>query len=235
MCRLTFILLLPFLGCGQPFTEKDIAFLGKKESATSYLIKQDFEGVGYDNGELWTTNSGTLVNPDYQTVVLLGADSFRTFQAGAGSGSVLTPLFATNTEVWIYFLLRPVDIQAAGGFKALVGLRDEGGSIRWEMTVNQDGTVRLASSSVATSVGALSEGTTYHCWLHYKATVSFDFGFSTDGIRPTSGNNFVALTSGLQAGNCPRVVFGRDSGTFTCDYIFDKVRVDDVQIGDNPS
>lgn len=33
MCRLAFILtILPFLGCGQPFTERDIAFLGKKDA-----------------------------------------------------------------------------------------------------------------------------------------------------------------------------------------------------------
>lgn len=200
---------------------------------TSYLIKQDFEGAGYDNGEAWTTNSGTALNPDYTGVVLAGAESYQFVQAGGATGEGLTPLFATNTEIWIYFLLRPIDIQSAGGFKPLVGIRDTASVLRWEMTLNQDGTVRLASTGTATSVAAMSEGTTYHCWLHYEDTVSLDFGFSTDGIRPTSGNNFVTLAS-IQAGEVARLVFFRNSGTFTCEYVFDKVRVDDALIGDNP-
>lgn len=200
-----------------------------------YLIRQDFEGTGYDNGEAWTVSSGSgaMVNPDYTGVILAGSQSLRLFQSGGESGEVASPIFATNSEIWAYFLMRPVDIQV-GGFKPFAAFRDTGAVIRWEVTLNADGTVRLGSSGTATSVGAMSEGVTYHCWFHYKAGVSLDFGFSTNGTKPTSGNRFVALTSGLQAGDVTRLILGRNSGVFTCDYVFDKIRVNDEVIGSNP-
>lgn len=144
-----------------------------------------------------------------------------------------SPQWATNAEVWVYFLLRPVDIQLAT-FKSLVQFETFAHSVSWAMTLNADGTVRLASSSVATSVGAMGEGTNYHCWLHFNEGVNLDFSFSTDGIRPTSGDNYVNLNSGIQAGKAYSLRIGASGGALTCEYIFDRFRVDDAQIGDNP-
>lgn len=230
--KYTLILLLAVC-CVASAQSPSVLLFGRQNSCdvSPYLIKQDFEGVGYDHCEVWSEN-GT-VDPNYTGVVLQGLQSLRlTETVGVGAGEVQTALFATNTEVWIYCLMRPVTLQI-GGFKSVLGLRDTAGVLRWEMTVNASGTVRLGSSGVATTVGAMSAGTTYHVWLHYQATVGFDVGFSTDGTRPTSGNNFVQLTD-IQGGNACRLEVGRNSGVFTCDYVFDKVRVDDAQIGDNP-
>lgn len=238
MWRAFLILLLPVLARGQFNDLNDPGFVAGLlripcPDHTTYLIMQGFEKptTGYDNCEVWAEN-GT-VDADYTGIVLEGTQSLRLNEvAGVGAGETQTPLFATNTEVWVYFLMRPVTIQT-GGFKALAGFRDTGGTLRWEMTLNADGTVRLASSGVATSVGTMSAGTTYSCWFHYQATVGLDFGFSTTGIRPTSGNNFVQLTD-IQSGNACRLQLGRNSGAFTCDFVFDHVRVDDAQIGNSP-
>lgn len=97
MCRLAFILLLPFLVSGQPFTEKDIAFLGKKSagafqpsdrgSALKAWYKSDagvFEDAGTDPAEdgdtirQWNDQSGNNLHigqevaankPLYQTEI----------------------------------------------------------------------------------------------------------------------------------------------------------------------
>lgn len=90
------------------------------------------------------------------------------------------------------------------------------------------------SATAATTVSAMSGGTTYHVWWSCDATSSpetFTIAFSTDGVRPTSGNNYasaVSDTSSTQNNILLNPVYT------STDTIFDRVLVDDVQIGDNP-
>ena len=85
----------------------------------------------------------------------------------------------------------------------------------------------------------MSTGTTYHVWVKYVkgsgSNAVVEVGFSTDGTRPTSGGTFATQTSGGTATvDTDRIMFGQSSSNTVGAY-FDKVRVDDAVIGDNPS
>ena len=91
------------------------------------------------------------------------------------------------------------------------------------------------------SVGTLSVNTTYHFWVNYlKGTGSnakITAAFSTDGVRPTSGDNYVESTNGTATTNSARItLYGPYTTSSQCfDALYDKVRIDDALIGDNPS
>lgn len=201
---------------------------------TSYLIKQDFEGAGYDNGETWTETGTATMDEDYTGVVLAGAQSYRLVTAADGGRTQVA--FAGQTELWTYLLIRPISL--SGADQVILWYRNNIDNGFCNVSILIDGTIRIGASGTATSVGAVSEGVTYHCWFHYKkgtgANAVVDFAFSTDGVRPTSGNNFVQLTGQTTVQDAHRLDVGYHAGVDTSEYVFDKVRVDDAQIGDNP-
>jgi hypothetical protein len=134
--------------------------------------------------------------------------------------------------VWVYFLFRPVVIPGSSSTFLTV---NSGGTPVESYRILADGRLQCLSGST-TTVGTVSAGTTYHVWCHYKkgsgANAVIDIAFSTDGLRPTSGNNFAQKTNGTSTSQVDRLIVGPTLNTQT--HIFDKVRVDDAQIGDNP-
>jgi hypothetical protein len=199
----------------------------------TYLVDQDFEGAGYDNGETWTEAGSGTKDEDYTGTVLDGSQSLRIAQSSQNATTQTT--FTANDEVWVYALFRPVSIPAStqtilevkNNTTSLVQLRHPG-----------DGHLRVQGSTTATTVGLVSAGTTYHIWLRYVkgtgANAIASIGFSTDGTRPTSGNNFAQFTTGDATLQADVLVIG-GPGITTQEHIWDKVRVDDVVIGDNPT
>lgn len=210
------------------------AFRGVPASAT-YLIKQDFEGAGYDNSETWTESGSGTVNEDYTTspAPLVGSESLSL------SGTTVNPntyaSFSGGATIEAYFQWN----RSSTTSKRVFSLRNSSGTAVATVVMETGGalTARCGSSGGTTTVSTTSTATTYHVWLRYvKGTGANGFasvGFSTDGVRPTSGNNYAEHTSGNATTDAARVMCGSDINTNAGD-IYDKVRVDDMTIGDAP-
>jgi hypothetical protein len=198
----------------------------------TYLREQGFEGAGYDNGETWT-ESGATINEDYTGVVLDGSQTLRIAWASTAPNTKTS--FTSVDEVWVYFLLRPITIENAN--RIIASITGSGTRVLELKVVASTAALRVQWGSTATTVGTLSAATTYHVWVHYKkgtgANSIIDVGFSTDGTRPTSGNNFAQSTSNSSTIQVNELILGEGT-SYIQEYLYDKVRVDDVQIGDNP-
>lgn len=82
----------------------------------------------------------------------------------------------------------------------------------------------------------MATNTTYHCWMEYKVSSGASdgytrFAFSTDGTRPSSGDNYVNDGHNVttQANNFEIRMAGG------ANYIIDNILIDDEPIGDNPT
>lgn len=237
------LLLVANSSLGQFGTQKDLAFWGKKDrfgtycdtNTGPYIVQQTFETpvTGYDNGETWTESgdAGT-VNPAYTGVVLQGTQSLRINQSGNKAQTITS--FSAQDEVYIYFLMRGIS-----GFPdnpTRIGFLNDSSTIG--MNVNNSGTLSLCGNVCATTVGTMTAGTTYHVWFHYKKGSGSDqiseAAFSTDGIRPTSGDNYAIISNGTRTSQITSFQFVWDAFNFTQQVIFDKVRISTNCIGSNP-
>jgi hypothetical protein len=227
------VLVLSGITISLPFCSsfgQGVYFARASAAGATYLVDQDFEGAGYDNGETWTEVGSP--NEDYTGVVLDGAESFRLAQSGGQMYAHVS--FSALDEIWVYFLLRPITIDAATRTIASLHI---GGSERVLIRVTSTGQLHYDGSGTGSTTGTMSAGNTYHVWIHYKKSTAangvIDIGFSTDGTRPTSGNNFVQTTTDSESNQIDRLDLGA-AALISQEYIFDKVRVDNAQIGDNP-
>lgn len=203
----------------------------------SYLVKQDFEGVGYDNGETWTeSGTGGTVDSDYTTTVLDGSQSLQIVLA-ASARQTATIFAPAQSDVWAYYLLRVITLPSAS---VIITRFLSGGTegLRVRMTTSGTLEVRAGGGTVANTAATLATGTTYHLWLHYTkgtgANAVASVAFSTTGVRPTSGTTFATSTNGTATVDVSTFALGTTTSG-TINLIFDKVRVDDELIGDNPS
>jgi len=197
-------------------------------SSVSYIHEQNFETTGAPS--LWSA-SGT-VDWDYTTTVLQGSESMFVDTSATKEYAILT-LAAAYNEIWGYFLLRmPVVEGLSRDFVYLKATASTQGGIRR----NSDGTVRVANGAgVATTVATLDVSTTYHVWFYFNETTNTsNVAFSTDGTRPTSGDNFAETTSGNANTDVDVFEFGGVTSTSTHSFIFDRVLFDDEQIGNSP-
>jgi hypothetical protein len=204
----------------------------------SYLVQQDFEGAGYDNGETWTESGTGTRDEDYATspAPLVGSQSLRV--AVSSQGGTTTKAFASDqSTVEGYLQVHFVSLPASG--KVFVAFRDSGGTrlVNIEVGASSRITVRCGTGA-ATTTDAISTGTTYHFWWRYVkgtgANAQASVAFSTDGTRPPSGNKFAAVTNGSRTTDANNIIIGPENNS-TWEGIFDKVRVSASTIGDNPS
>lgn len=222
----------------QPAYVREMVSPRRPVATASYLIKQDFEGTGYDNGETWTEAGTATPDEDYTGVALAGSQSLRVVTTSATSRSSVS--FSAAGTVEVYFLFRPVVASAEAGL-TIVQLRSaddaaEAIRLRWLSSGRLD--VRAGGGTVASPVTVLSVDTTYHVWVRFVvgtgANAVATVAFSTTGTRPSSGNEFAQTSNGTATANAGILRLGTITTT-TVEMIFDKVRVDDATIGDNPT
>ena len=221
---------------GQFAPGRSFSFRAQPAAGASYLFQENFEVTGYEN--TWTEGGTGTVDEDYSTsgLGLEGSKCLR-LEAAAQSPRATSDNWSAQSDLWFYVLVRPVSLPAATMMLlTLQATTTECVRIR----LDPAGTlkVRAGGGTENTTVAATSAGTTYHIWVHYtKGTGSNAFGsvaFSTDGVKPTSGNQYRETTNGTAASDCNNVRFGvTSSGTF--DLLYDKVRVSASEIGDNPT
>lgn len=237
------LLLLALPAAAQFASPRDLAFWGKKPTACqeahmNYVVNQTFEGTGYDNCEVWTSSGSesAAIDPDYTGVVLQGAQSLRLTNTASAQHTCINFSNAL-AEIWIYVRVRPILIDT-GSDQVLFTVRNNADNVKANALVMTDGKININATTSANSVDSIANATTYHFWMHRKKATAadgeWDVGFSTDGIRPTSGNKFVQLTGQSNTEDAYQFCIGYNSSTATQEYIFDRVLVATSLIGDNP-
>lgn len=184
----------------------------------SYLVEEDCEGTGTPSG--WTDTGSP--NWDYTTTVLQGSQSVL-FN---GTSSYVT--FTGQTTCYGYFLWRTTSIP--GSTNTIGGFRDSSGNPLALARINSSGNLAMYANSSDSSftTDAVSANTTYHIWYSFTSGGTCTVAFSTDGVRPTSGNKFTSKTGG--SGTAARFAIG--GGTLVS--VADRMLVSTAQIGDNP-
>jgi hypothetical protein len=225
-----FLLLLTAACCfGQGFDFTNPAFVGAIETVTAssppvtYLVEENCEGTGTPSG--WT-DSGT-VNWDYTTTALQGTQS----RAVPSGGDFSNYTIADQSTVEFYCQFQFHVLPNVRG--TMAALRTSGDSAVCLFRLGTDGTVSVyadGSDSTAT-VGAMSVDTKYHVWMRFVSGGTCTIAFSTDGTRPTSGNNFTSKTGGVANAGLVRLQGITETGANT---IWDRILVLDGAIGSNP-
>jgi hypothetical protein len=197
---------------------------------TTFLVSEDCEGTGTPAG--WTDANGTP-NWDYTAAPLLGSQSLYLSLAAAAHRSRID--FTDQTEIWTYFRFRVTNGTVSGGNITVAAYAANGGA--QANTLNLNASMRFIFDAGPSPTATVSVDTTYHVWFHYQQGTGnnavIDVGFSTDGIRPTSGANFAQRTDGSRTNLAGRLFLGTTSTNFGLDAIYDKIRVAATQIGNN--
>lgn len=201
--------------------------------AATYLVEQNFEGAGYDNGESWVEN-GTP-NEDYTTTVLRGSQSCY-ITASGGSDDYTTISIAETSEVWFFLRYRTSDVSQDHTFVyfrnstsnsiGIVKVDADGGGAGVHVLRASQGTVGLSGST------ALAADTTYYIWGRYKTGTGsdgeVDIWLDTDNTKP--GSLEIDLNTGN--GTTDMAAFRLYGDVEGVDDIFDQVLLDDEVIGD---
>lgn len=195
--------------------------------AGAYLINQNFEGTGYDNGEAWTEN-GTP-DPNYTATVLKGSQSLR-----VTSGDYPQIAFAGQTDVYFHCRIR---VGATGPNTALQ-LANAGGTvlagIKMTITVNLD--VQLESNGGLSAVSAFQGATStlYYLWIDYHSSGTCVLAMGPNTTRPTVDSVTEAyLTRAGAADTCTKILLY--AGGVGSDLIIDNVLISTTAIGNNPN
>jgi hypothetical protein len=202
-------------------------------------INQNFETAssGYDNNETWTpvgTDANNIISPAQSTVHLVGNQSLEFSTTNAGGP--YTKCVIDPSEEWYFtFKLRPHLASANSSFSCFAFL-DAGGTVQFRVRIlaSSSRTVNIVAGNQATTIGGLTLDTTYTFFGHCKRSTSSngigEICFSTDGSRPTSGNNYATYTNGTSTGFYGQIVCGIFSaGTTTVDCFMDAVQISRVQ------
>lgn len=211
------------------------------------LVYETFDAAGYDKS--WTESAGTP-DEDYTSspAPLAGTQSF--YLAACANSTTqkayidFTPTSGQPQEG--YFLYRLVNAPTTTGSR-IIGLLRTGASTRATVSLETSSgpvyklSIQVVGGTKQTTTGTLSTGTTYHLWPHYLkgtgSTAVATIAFSTDGVRPTSGNNYKESTAGNGTTDADRFELMSEyvTGTNCVNALVDKVIVDDGTISDNPT
>ena len=200
------------------------------------LLTETFDNVtDYDNAG-WSSQ-GT-VNPNYTTTVLEGTQSCF-FDANADN-AILDHTFTSQTTVYVYLMWRTAVAFPGNSMIFMIGNVSETECFRaYVKSGGGGGLVYFDSNGVTSSeaVTVLSTNTTYHFWSSYTkgtgANAAVTLAFSTDGVRPTSGNNYISMTNGGGAVNAEWLRLRLEPNT-GWNAIYDRILVSTTQLGNNP-
>lgn len=217
-------------------SNQNVVMVASAKPATpppSYLLQENFEAApGYDTAWSEITVTGTL-NEDMSTagLSLQGSQCLRVEMAAQSGRAECTP-FTSSGEVWLYFLFRP-EVAASSTIMTI----QDASVLNLRMRFTSTGALQLVGVGSLTAPAPLPLNQTYHVWMHYKKGTGADavgsLAWSTDGIRPDSGANFLGGTTGTFTNNADRLAVAQVT-SFTGTWNIDKIRVSSSEIGNNP-
>lgn len=191
----------------------------------AWIIRQGFEGTGYDNAETWTAAGTGSVDPDSTATVLEGTQSLR-IQLTSQTGSTYREVTAAGA-LYVRMLLRMDSI----GNGVLATIRTAN-TIRATLSrVSNKLRVQPSGGTSNDSTDNLPTGTTLYLWFEYISGSGSDAiaraGWSTTATKPTlsaSGSTTCASTNGTGTGTVNRLYLGTTASTPSLDLVYDQVR-----------
>lgn len=196
----------------------------------NYLVCQNFEGTGYDNGESWT-ETGATNDPDEAVVVLRGSQSFMQDMTAATPESKIS---FGNTDPVYGFLLWRIDLDNSEDVITIEDSSNNDCFRLWKNDTQDHLRVYCGTNWSEASTTTINPDTTYYIWWEYHkgtgANAVCKIWVSTSTTKPatpeidkTDGN------STYTANKVNLLTYG------TSEIYRDQVYVDDAQIGDvNP-
>lgn len=159
-------------------------------SSVSYVVNQDFEGTGYDNGESWT-ESGTP-DEDYTTTVKVGSHALDC------SGAEYTEITVADSddytfEFWFY---RPSSLP--GSTYTLAGIRTSGGAAVHLVRINSSGALSVYTngSDSTFTTATISADTWYRVRAIWSDSGTCSVEFNETGTFDGSGTDYTSKTGG---------------------------------------
>jgi hypothetical protein len=189
----------------------------------TYLLSEGFEGTGFENSG-WRKNGAA--NPDYVANVLGGLQSLNTI----GNQRIRRD-FDYGSSFFMYFQVRWNTWSPDTTVLHWSTTPSSGGEVGIYATGNRlqlyDGVAR------ATGTTAIAANTTYHVWVEWtKGTGTngtMKLFMSTSGVKPATPE--ASITNGT-GGATNEIHVGSDSTG--PNIVYDRLLVDDVEIGSNP-
>lgn len=210
---------------------------------TSPLISEHFEAAGYDEMN-WNENLGTplgTIDEDYTSAPLAGSQSLRIVKSTADQTYIAKSIPAgMGTDRWAHIICRfttlpTEDTPFLQFWESSFASHCSAVSI---LSVANGSKLRVYQGAVTgTTTDSVLIDTTYHIWFLYNdGTGANGFGyvgFSTDGTRPTSGNNkYAEITTGTSSADPGEFEISLEGyGGTAAVVIVDTVWVDDEEIG----
>ncbi len=236
--KLISILTVCGLICAQSFAQ----FLQHRRSefrtpAATYLVRQNFEGAGYDNSETWGETGTGTVDEDYTGITAGEGSQCLRVNLSANQGAA-TNIFAARSTAYAYFMWYSA---SAATTADICALSDGAGTAR-RLTLRTNGSRQLVVLNGATASSATTDAIPQDAWVHIRVRYTQGTGsdgiseaeWSTDGTFTGSGSKFTS-TTGTGTTTVDRIVLGTNAANETMDSSYDKVRVDDAVIGSNPT
>lgn len=234
-------------GRSQPYPARaGVAVPAPHNHPPTPLLYEDFENAtGYDLAG-WGEDifPPAVIDEDYTATVLYGTQSLFVDESNDDQCYV-TNSFTASDHVWVAFLFRPTNVPDSAN-TGVIRLTDATDNCQLKFSLNSDGSskeprIQFECAGTAFQPGAtMVVDTTYRVWIEYwnndGANSFATLAFSTNGIRPTSGDNFISGTGTSTATQVSRVGIGRpgsENGS-EVDFIMDHLLVDDEQINDWP-
>jgi len=185
-----------------------------KATATSLptpdIYTQDFEGGTLPVG--WTVINGTPIW-NYSPAIL-GSYSLNLVDTGN-----VYVAYSGASEVYVQLSVELMALPAAG-YQIAVLKNIAGGAVQGYIFVTSLGKLDMYDVGFAhekVTVAAMSAGTTYFLWIHYKAGTGSNAlltgAFSASNSEPTSGNYFVSIANSTSTGANGYMSFGQTAAT----------------------
>ena len=220
------------------FKKKAAAGVSCPNCPAGYLLAQGFEGTGYDCGETWTT-AGDTASIDIDNTTTPGECTQSARVVNTSQDTYIAHAFTAASEQWAYFRVR---FETIPGGSRLFFVLSDATTARMYLTIGATGAVTCTQGTVASTatVSVMAANTWYDVWTRYKASTATngicEVGFSTDGTEPTSGNNYSSTAVGNATQNIQNILLFCDwTSTAGPATRYDKVRLDDADIGSNPN
>lgn len=213
-----------------------LLLLGASSVHAQYLINEDFEGTGTPIG--WFR--GGSANFDYSASPLAGSQSLLLDSATADYAVITNGGVINHAELWFKVLFRCNSISSD---QHLFNLQDAGFNDLYSIILkSSDKTLIVEDTGAgvfANTVDALTVGTIYNIWGHYKkgsgANGTCEASFDVAGNpRPNSGNKFAGGNTSVETANATafRIVSGA-LGTGQC--VYDNVQIASTDIFGAPA
>lgn len=197
-------------------------------SGSSFLLNQNFEGTGYDNGETWTEAGTGTVDEDHTGTVIAGSQSLR-INLASQNGSSYTE-FTAQSALYIKFRFRVASTN--GGNQVVATIRD-GATVLGTLTLAGASRVLRATAaggSNGTSTDVLPVDTNLYVWFEYiqgtGANAICRCGWATTDSKPSlasTGTKTGVSSNGTSTSQPNRLYFG-NTGTGIVECFFDVVQ-----------